>query len=289
MQAIEKEMLIYGAGAGIISEKCKNGVITMNVEKMKFKAAFRVTKVKAFFKLGYYNFLKKFNLEGDDYFVCHLIRTNLRGILQTTAEQEYLEAHGLLPSETEEAEAEAAEREEGLLRELTLGEVLPICLNGNGYMALEIKEYEDKTCILLCITDDEYTEREENICAPHEAGQIYDRFSLDGRDWRWDREDNVLRPTPLLPDDAEVRELMDGVVLLGKQILRIEKAFAEEKLSPLCLEYAFSSSEDGYEWCMADYSAYPALYELKIPVGIVDRYLCGYSCRYWKSISGFEN
>lgn len=262
----------------------------MDMHKFIYKSKFRLRKVSSFFKLKYYGFLKKFHLEGENSFYYHLQSQLLRDILRTSAEYEYLSNHGLLSeNETEEMDLgkdAEPEKEDGLIRTLSLGEIRPISLKDSCYIATEVKEYEDRVCISLQISGEGTDSiREEMVCAPHEANHSYDHFCLDGLDWRWDREDCMLRPSPHLTVPAEVKVLQDGVLLFDGQVLRVEKALADEKLSPLCLEYACCSGPDGYEWCLADYSALTALFELNIPVPQTEFYLSCCCCRYWKTVA----
>lgn len=241
----------------------------MNWDKFVYKTKFRLLKIPSFFKLMYYNFLKKHNLEGDDAFYYHCKRKNLRAILRTSAEHDYLEYHGLLPEQEpeQEPETETPEQEPGLIRTLTFLDMVAraINLNGSVYLATEVKEYEDRVCIAFEITDTATdTSREETVCAPHETDQNYDRFSLDGLEWRWDRGDSMLRPCPQCKAPAEVTAEENGVQVLDGLILRVEKSVAEERLSPLCLEYAFASGADGYDWCICDHSSYPVFHELNL-------------------------
>ena len=97
MQVIEGKMLIYGSKASILGTKHENGVIAMDMDKFIFKTKFRLSKIKAFFRLCKYTFIQKFHLAPGEGFALHLITDNLRTLLRTSAEHEYLEVHGLLP------------------------------------------------------------------------------------------------------------------------------------------------------------------------------------------------
>lgn len=240
----------------------------MDFYKLKWKMRFRMKKVNGFFKLCKYNYLHKFNLEGDDAFYYHMQRQLMRDLIKADPEREYLIDHGLLPEEPEEEMEVEPEPipEPGLLRSFTFFDLMcfSVSIGNTTFLVNELKEFEDRTEMTVKIMEgigDE--EREVHTVVPHETGARYDPVTLDGEDFRWDRADARLRAMPVVCEDA-AQAAQDGPVRVVQELtLRVDKALAEEKLSPLCLEYAYQCSEAGYDWCLLDHAHIPVLYELK--------------------------
>jgi len=155
----------------------------MDLYKMKWKAAFRIKKVQAVFKLTAYNLRHKLNMEGDDGFYYHLQRQLMRDLLRSDPEQEYLAEHGLLPEEPEE------EKEPGLIRELGLEYlILSACEVGEAtYMATELLEYEEYVVLKISrVICGEVTEYEFSL--PRRAGERCIDFAVEGVALRFDSE-----------------------------------------------------------------------------------------------------
>jgi hypothetical protein len=267
----------------------------MDFYKMKFKMKFRVKKVKGFFTLCKYNFLHKFNLEGNAQFYYHLQRKLLRDLIRTTAEHEYLEEHGLLPEEPEPEEELEPEPEEepepGLIRKFDFLDLMhfSFSVGKTTYCVDELKEFEDRTEITMKMLED-YGEVEwtEQAVVPHEDGARHDPFTMNGVAFRWDRLDAKLRVLPVVYEDADVAAAEQGRARpVQGMVLRMGKAQAEERLSPLCLEYAYQCTQEGYDWCMLDHSHTPVLYELnawkdKVGEYLIIRNLGGYCPHYFE-------
>lgn len=262
--------------------------------KLKWKMKFRVKKVKGFFTLCKYNFYHKFNLEGDDQFYYHLQRNLLRDLVKTSAEHEYLEEHGLLPEEPEPEEVlepePMEEPEPGLIRKFDFLDLMHFAfsIGKTTYCVEELKEFEDRTEITMKLLEDYgEDERTEQAVVPHQDGARHDPFTLNGEDFRWDRVDARLRVLPVVYEDAAMAAEQGRVRTVQDLVLRVDKALAEEQLSPLCLEYAYQCSEEGYDWCMLDRSHVPVLYELKMAKDkeaeyLVMRDLGGYCPHYYE-------
>lgn len=239
----------------------------MDIYKLKWKLDFRKKQLKGFFTLCKYIYLHKFDLEGDDQFYYHMQRQLLKDLIKASPEQEYLEEHGLLPDEPEPEPEPEPEKEPGLVRELGFMELViyHTTLNDDLYTAVSVKEYEDQTVLEAQIVDGKTLEvREETVRMPHQAGERYDPFTLDCEAWRWDRVDGRMRLCPLVEETAGDLAAAKPVRHLFDLVLRVDKALAEERLSPLCLEYAFHCDENGYSWCIPDYSYCTVVHELEL-------------------------
>lgn len=262
----------------------------MDLHKLKWKMNYRVLKVKSLFKLGYYHFLKKFHLEGNDGFYYDRMRGLAESDVRTSAEDAYRDEFGPWPEEEPIPEEEVPEPDPDLIRAFSSMELLPhaITVGDTFYHTQEVKEYREHTVLSLQIMDNPDTPfREETIDVPHIDGQNYAPFVLDGMHWRWDRGDLMLRPCPQLEAPFEVIEVTDGVQILNRRVLRIAKALAEEKLSPMCLDYSFANSDEGYDWCICDHSYCTAAWELGLPTieesHDLEELLSFYCCRYFAS------
>ena len=249
----------------------------MDFYKLKWKMKFRMKKLKGFFTLCKYNYYHKFNLEGDDQFYYYLQRNLLRDLIKTSAEQEYLGEHGLLPEEPEPEEELEPEPEEelepGLIRKLDFINLMCFAfgVRNKTFCVDELKEFEDRTEIVVKILEDYgEIERTESAVVPHQEGQRYDPVTLEGENFRWDRADGCLRFCPAVQETAEDLAVAKPVRMLQNLVLRVDKAFAEENLSPACLEYACNCSEAGYDWCVVDKSYCTVVYELKLAQTDVD-------------------
>lgn len=266
----------------------------MGFYKWKWKMKFRLEKLQGFFKLCKYNFYHKFNLEGDDQFYYYLQRNLLRDLVKTSAEHEYLEAHGLLPEEPEPEEELEPELEEepepGLIRKFDFLDLMhfSFSIGTTTYVVDELKEFADRTEIVMKILEDYgETERTEQVTVPHQDGARYDPVTLNGEAFRWDRVDARLRAMPVVDEDAAMAAAQGPVRRVQELVLRVDKALAEERLSPLCLEYAYRCSEEGYDWCVLDHSHTTVLYELKMGKTredeyIISRDLGGYCPHYFE-------
>ena len=273
----------------------------MDFYKLKWKMKFRMKKLKGFFTLCKYNYYHKFNLEGDDQFYYYLQRNLLRDLVKTSAEQEYLEEHGLLPAEPEpepEVEPEVEPTPEpGLLRSFTFFDQMCFAfgIGGTTFCVEELKEFEDRTEIAVKLLENcGEDERIERAVVPHQAGERYDPVTLNGEELRWDRVDTRLRPVPVVCEDAAQAAECGRVRMVQELVLRVDKALAEEKLSAQCLEYACRCSDAGYDWSVPDHAHYPALYELQLAEGNADavrvlRMNLHFYCPHYCEVSGLNH
>ena len=240
----------------------------MDLHKLKWKMNYRVLKVKSFFCLLYFICRKDHYIKTGDDFYYHLKRSSFEEYIRTSAEEAYRDEFGPWPEEAPIPEEEGSEPDPDLIRAFSAMELLPhaITVGDTFYSTQEVKEYREHTVLSLQIMDNPDTPfREETIDVPHIDGQNYAPFELDGMHWRWDRGDLMLRPCPQLDPPFEVIEVTDGVQILNRRVLRIAKALAEEKLSPMCLDYSFANSDEGYDWCLCDHSYCTAAWELGLP------------------------
>lgn len=165
----------------------------MDLYKLKWKMAFRVKKLKGFFKLCEYNFRHKFNLEGDDQFYYHLQRQLMKDLVKANPEQEYLEEHGLLPEEPESEPEPEPEKEPGLIRELGFGQLLltRVIVGKTVYIMAEVKEYEDRIYLKVSKAVDWEVEDVE-LTLPPQAEERYIDFELDGLQMRFDSQEMTM-------------------------------------------------------------------------------------------------
>ena len=243
----------------------------MDFYKLKWKLKFRGEQIRGWFKLQKFNYIINHNLMGDDEMYYRLTRSNLQDLVKADPEQEYLEEHGLLPDEPEPEEEEPLPEPEpeepGLIRRMDSFDLLycPLCVGNAVFFVDELKEFEDRTEIAVRISEDfGNIERTDRAVVPHQDGARYDPVTLDFEAFRWDRIDSRLRFMPLVCEDEAQAAANGPVRTVQNLVLRVDKTLAEERLSPLCLEYAYQCSEVGYDWCMVDHSHNPVLYELKM-------------------------
>ena len=248
----------------------------MDFYKLKWKLKFRWKKFKGRLKLLKINYIINHNLMGEDEFYYRITRKNLQDLVKADPEQEYLEEHGLLPDEPEEEMEEPLPEPEpeepGLLRKWDFYDLMTqaIAVGKTVYMVFSVKEFQDRTVLVMKIPSSDFgvEDIEETIEAPHEDGARYDAFSFDGECWRWDRKDGHLRFCPVVCETGETCPVRG----LQGLALRVDKALAEERLSHECLEYAYSCTEEGYDWCMLDHAHHPVVEELDMITNQEDKW-----------------
>lgn len=173
----------------------------MKIGKQLWKLKFRALQVQSFFKLGYYNVLKKLRLEGDDGLYFHLQRDLMRYTLHADPEEEYLAEHGLLPDPQPEPEpeSEAPAPEPGLVQTLSMFELMfsAVSHGETTYMATEVKEYRDHVTLTLSRVDEDGEVTEHEITQPHRAGEPYVDFSVNDLPLRFDFQARKLHLLPL--------------------------------------------------------------------------------------------
>lgn len=196
--------------------------------------------------------------------------------------------HGLYEEATEETSPSEGEQEgePGLLRVIDFAGG-SISLGGTVFTAREVKEYETHTVLFLEMWEEEGGgNRTRQVTVPHGPGERYDLMTVEGEDFRWDREDCCLRAIPKVQEEDAAVSGKDPVRMIEQLVLRVDRAMAEERLSPECLEYACRKGEAWYDWSVPDGAHYTVLAELDLVDTEVERgrlkimlnSFCGY---YW--------
>ncbi len=130
------------------------------------------------------------------------------------------------------------------------------------YMPTNVAYFEDR--IEFVIDRIDHQEEGDNKIETFKAsaaitGERHLPLEVDGTPLLWDTKDLAFRRK--LQPEGEPIALIPGVLLYPNEVMTMDRAFAEEQLSPQALSYA-DLREDTYIWYYPDGSASPAVFEM---------------------------
>lgn len=128
----------------------------------------------------------------------------------------------------------------------------------------EVTCYQDRVVFRLNVfdyrvSDDPNDMATMTVTAP-QIGERLIPLTINDRELFWDTEDLAFR-RKLMPE-GEPAELAPAIHIYPNEVLTIDRAFAEEHLSPQALSYATLQDEERYIWFYPDFSSAPAVFEL---------------------------
>lgn len=124
--------------------------------------------------------------------------------------------------------------------------------------------YQDRIVFKLSVfdkrTDADLPEMQTLTVTAPQTGERLIPLTIIDIELFWDTEDLAFR-RKLMPE-GEPTEVAPAVHIYPNKVLTIDRAFAEEHLSPQALSYATLQDEDRYIWFYPDFSSAPAVFEL---------------------------
>lgn len=135
-----------------------------------------------------------------------------------------------------------------------------LSVNDISYIPEEVKVYEDRIWFRISRGADGDLVSQEIVC-PRSAGERTVSFTVCGQALLWDVADRALRFSPAF-DPTACAALNPWVSILDSRVVRVEREYALHNLSPECLAYAFADNGDSFDWCIADFSCSPLVFEL---------------------------
>lgn len=124
--------------------------------------------------------------------------------------------------------------------------------------------YQDRIVFKLSVfdnrTDTDLPEMQTLTVTAPQTGERLIPLTIMDIELFWDTEDLAFR-RKLMPE-GESTEVAPAVHIYPNEVLTIDRAFAEEHLSPQALSYATLQDEERYIWFYPDFSCAPAIFEV---------------------------
>lgn len=131
-------------------------------------------------------------------------------------------------------------------------------------IALHADEREGR--LRLRIMADGEAPWEEEVGGPCDPTGRFFSFCLDGTAMTCELPDGILHVTPDVGD--QVQDINPWIQVLDGKVLRIQRAYAEQNLSPACLDLASKAGEAWYDWYITDEAHTMPLFELPALFGV---------------------
>lgn len=137
---------------------------------------------------------------------------------------------------------------------------------GNFTFVLQwAKQYKDRTdiCVARVSKKDDGGQNiiKKDFSVPYNEQKNLTILDFDGMEFFWDYRDHCLRCGAEY-DETKVFEVNKWFHIIDKEVVRVEKKYAELNLTPVCIEYAYGEENGCYLWNISDFSALPVIVEL---------------------------
>jgi len=143
--------------------------------------------------------------------------------------------------------------------------MISVCVDNKTYIMHEIREYESKADLTVKIVSRNANggvhTQTEKISVSRDDVEMFVPFEMDGHGFLWDFRDHCLRYRPEV-DWSKRIEFNKWFHIVDDDVVWVERVYALDNLSTLCLSYAYDDGNGNFCWSKVDKSAHTVFMEL---------------------------